>query len=301
MLHRARSGDRPWRAAVVAGMLGAIALAGPVSAQPTAPKTIVVLSASKDSDKKAIEDADGYFADLKKDAGTDEKLKKLQAAEKERADKGKAPGFPGADDAVGSAADLAAAAVLAPAGLGEALAAGAAPVKAGGPRYGWYKIGGARELRILDLNKGGKEYKEALKAKDKVHLHSRFGFPLCHRAGAGDAVEFFVLCAEPAEDLCLTGADLVAVEPAPGGAMIELAFTQDEVNTGRAGAGQKRLKALTEKGNAGRFLVVVGAPGVLEIMRVGAPIENGKLRAGSGLDSEAFTALLKQMQALRSK
>lgn len=300
MLQRVRGGRQYWRAVAVVGVLGALAAGSGRAQDAPAPKTVVAISTSEATDKDAIEKANKYFADLKADAKDDEKLKKLQAAEAALAKAGAAPGFPNpaAEPTGPSAAELAAAATVPALGVSEALLAAATPArlapKPAPARYTWVKITGARELRILGLNKDGAAFKGATEAKDKVFVHPKYSFPIYAREAEG-AFTFFLLTYEPDGKDRLTDADLKNVVRTAGGQpTIDLFFTA---------AGKEKLKTLTTAykpvGTApGRYLILTGAPGVLEIVRISTVSETGILRTGVQLGPTEFQALFEQFKAL---
>jgi len=252
----------------------------PAQAQ-TEPKLVLgvaVVAGDKadDKDKKAVEEATKYFKDDKE-------------KEKQRADSKLPPDFPNpkAEATTGpSAADVAAALTLPPAGLGEQLLAGLAlqrePPKPTPPRYRWAAITGERELRILGLKEKiakGKYWNEAAEARKKgeIYLHSnpRRSWPIYSRAD-GNEVTFYVLVLEPGGDKVLTDEELSTVQrPGPEG--ITVFFS--------ASKGKDRLKSLTTA-YKDRYLILADSKGVIDILACDEVISNGRIRIGAGRERE---------------
>lgn len=301
MLPCVSRGPRPGPV-LAAGVFGLIALAvvvgGPAAAnggrQPGGPKLIIAVVATKTTDAAAVAAANDRFKKLNDPAGADPELKKLQDAEKALADVRQPPGYPNdpQTDNAPTVADSAAAAALAPAGLGEGLVSELARKRAADKpakdQYRWVKVRGNRELRILGLDDPKVGYfKEATDAPNTVFVHPRFDFLMSHRAApAGQIPDFFMLVQEPAE-LRITDADMTGVaRPSGGQPRVELFLNK---------LGNDKLGELTK--TPGRYLALSDSTGVIEIIKVTEPVANGRLVLGSRLSPTELGEMLKRLEA----
>lgn len=315
MRHHSPARGRLPRIAFAGGFVGLVLGLAPAAGQPTqgppagqtppAPKFFIGIAVDGKTDKKEAEDAAKAIAELKGKDGDPGKAG------------GPVPTCPNVKvkDTKPSSADLAAAAALLPAGVGDQLAAGLALQReepdALPTLYRWARLAGERELYILGLDATAKSDPErkaiwdgAAKARKDgvVYPHPEVGWQIFSREGAaGQPPEYFVLVQQPEEKLLLTNKELSRVrQEYPPNPDVILLFDDAEA--------KKKLEAFTEKFARGkdkpeRFMLFVVGDRVVQVLTVPEKIITGQMRIGSGLknqEQEALYRLLDPLAAAKS-
>jgi hypothetical protein len=323
------------RWAVCASLFAALGLVGlfAPAAQAQQTRLAIYTIATDQSDKAALEAARKYFSDLKTN-------KDEQAKDEALAEGGKAPAFPTTQTETtaapeGTPPELAVTAVGLPQlTLGDQILAAVLLAKPAKPAdkpkveaptstYRWIPLGSA-EIRLLSLAASltdadplrKKIAEESAKAREggEPYVHPIRKWILFTRASRDKSVaqaerdktiEYFLLAREEPKDKAITESDLAQVRPLLSDADPALLIQFNE-------AGTKRLKDFTTSNvpttvkvgdkevKVYRFMVLALDDKILQIVRIGESIGDGKMQVGGRMTTDEVRDMAKKLQGLVS-